>query len=122
MITVSIPIFQENVEFAIPAEAASSSSPAGGVAGPEPVPVPEAPADSEEEGEEPAAKEARLIREAASVEHRLAHFPKNPAQPVKCVRKPGCTHGKSPEFGMTRCMIEAHCRRPLRSVKDLQQI
>ena len=74
-----VPIFQENVEFAIPAEAASSSSPARGVADPEPVPIPDAPADSEEEGEEPAAKEARLIREAASVEHRLAHFPKNPA-------------------------------------------
>ena len=75
----NVPIFQENVEFAIPAEAASSSSPARGVADPEPVPIPDAPADSEEEGEEPEAKEARLIREAASVEHRLAHFPKNPA-------------------------------------------
>ena len=75
----NVPIFTESIEFATPAEAASSSSPARGVADPEPVPVPDAPADSEDEGEEPAAKEARLIREAASVEHRLAHFPKNPA-------------------------------------------
>ena len=34
------------------------------------------PAD---EGEEPLDREARLIKEAASLEHRIAHFPKKPA-------------------------------------------
>ena len=39
----NVPIFTESIEFATPAEAASSSSPARGVADPEPVPVPDAP-------------------------------------------------------------------------------
>ena len=100
---------------ATPAEAASSSSPARGVADSEPVPVPDAPADSEEEDEEPAAREARLIREAASVEHRLAHFHKNPARKV-------CTQARMYARKTARVRHDpSHDHQPPRSVKDLQR-
>ena len=82
----NVPVFQETIEFAAHAAPASSSA-----AGPPEVPTEgedhkppevspdEALADSEREDEVPAAKTSRLIRDAASCEHRLAHFPKNPA-------------------------------------------
>ena len=81
-----VPIFQETIEFtdyAVPASSSAAGptedSPDGGSPKPPEVEPGEAHADSEREEEIPAAKTARLIKDAASREHRLAHFPKNPA-------------------------------------------
>ena len=89
----NVPIFKEQVSFAVAAHAppakASAPSPS-----PSPLPAPgEGPAEppgrappegevaeaDSDAGEEPLSKDVRLVREAASLEHRLAHFPKNPA-------------------------------------------
>ena len=40
---------------------------------------PEGAPGPDDEDEEPLDREARLLKEAASLEHRIAHFPKNPA-------------------------------------------
>ena len=79
-----VPSFKETVEFAAPASSSGEGIPSEvppTAEGPEPPGAEpgEAPADSEHEGEMPAAKTARLIKDAASAEHRFAHFPKNPA-------------------------------------------
>ena len=81
-----VPVFQETVEFAAhaaPASAHAGESPEAPSAAVDPKPPEvdpgEAHADSEREEEIPAAKTARLMKDAASCEHRLAHFPKNPA-------------------------------------------
>ena len=65
----NVPIFQEMIDFATPAEAASSSSDVR-IVEPEPATAPEAPSDSEHEEEVPANTEARLIKEAANVVYR----------------------------------------------------
>ena len=81
-----VPVFQETVEFAAhaaPASAHAGESPEAPSAAVDPKPPEVDPgeghADSEREEEIPAAKTARLIKDAASCEHRFAHFPKNPA-------------------------------------------
>ena len=93
----NVPVFTEMVEFAAwwssflaepsvePAEHPPGDLPSVEPAEhppddvPGPPAAPEVAADDEHEDEEPASREARLIRDAASLEHRLAHFPKNPA-------------------------------------------
>ena len=81
-----VPVFQETIEFteyAAPASSSAAAPPEVPLEGDDPKPPEVEPgeehADSEREEEIPAAKIARLIKDAASCEHRLAHFPKNPA-------------------------------------------
>ena len=56
------------------------------VAEPDEAPAPvvkrEEQADDEDEEEEPLSKEQRLRREAATIQHQMSHYPKNPTCPI----------------------------------------
>ena len=57
-----------------------------------PVEVIEEQADDEAEEEEPLNREQRLRREAATINHQMCHYPKNPT--CRFVKEVGCTNVK----------------------------
>lgn len=81
----NVPIFKESIQvlenhsFAMQGVASSMPQAMVGEEHPE---APASDADSEDAGEEPLDRMARLVREAQSPEHLICHFPKNAACPI----------------------------------------
>eukprot|EP00435_Cladocopium_sp_Y103_P013784 s3013_g3.t1 len=81
-----VPVFKEQLQFSrgLAGEVAEPSHPAHPVERPAQV-DPDAQdhsSDGDDEGEEPIDRMRRLVADAESLQHKLLHFPKNPACPI----------------------------------------